>query len=121
MQLIAKLIQILPFQSGVGKNGEWKKQDIIIETQDQYPKKICVALWGDKATIPLQANTMYTVDFDLESREFNGKWYTDVRAWRIEALSSTPPQQSNVNSASNAPTENTGIQQEPEEDDDLPF
>ena len=48
MQLTAKLIQLLPLQSGTGRNGEWRKQDIIVETQDQYPKKVCISLWGNK-------------------------------------------------------------------------
>jgi hypothetical protein len=48
MQLIAKLLQKLPLQTGQGKNGTWQKQDIIVETNGQYPKKICLSLWGDK-------------------------------------------------------------------------
>lgn len=48
MQLTAKLIQLLPLQTGTGKNGDWKKLDIIVETDGQYPKKICVSIWGDK-------------------------------------------------------------------------
>lgn len=86
MQLTTKLIQILPFQSGTGKNGEWRKQDIIVETQDQYPKKICISLWGNKFQhVSLRTGEQYTIDFDVESREFNGRWYTDVKAWKIEA------------------------------------
>lgn len=86
MQLTAKLIQLLPLQSGTGKNGEWKKQDIIVETLDQYPKKVCITLWGNKFDhVSLQSGDQYTIDFDVESREFNGRWYTDVKAWKIEA------------------------------------
>ena len=48
MELKAKLIQLLPLQTGTGKNGEWKKQDIIVETEGQYPKKVCISIWGDK-------------------------------------------------------------------------
>lgn len=48
MQLTAKLNQLLPIQTGSGKNGEWKKQDIIVETDGQYPKKVCISIWGDK-------------------------------------------------------------------------
>lgn len=95
MQLSAKLIQVLPLQSGMGRNGEWKKQDIIVETGDQYPKKICVSIWGDKINgVPLNVGEMYTIDFDVESREFNGRWYTDVKAWKIASQSnaSTPQQ-----------------------------
>ncbi len=95
MQLTAKLIQLLPLQSGTGRNGEWRKQDIIVETQDQYPKKICISLWGNKFQhVSLNSGELYTIDFDVESREFNGRWYTDVKAWRIEAQNTqnnTPP------------------------------
>lgn len=85
MQLTAKLIQLLPLQTGVGKNGEWEKQDIILETPGQYPKKVCVSVWGDKINdAHLQVGNQLIVDFDVESREFNGKWYTDLKAWKIE-------------------------------------
>ncbi|MBA2746393.1 MAG: DUF3127 domain-containing protein [Flavisolibacter sp.] len=86
MQLTAKLIQLLPLQTGTGKNGTWKKQDIIVETEGQYPKKICISIWGDKIDEKqLQPGNMFKIDFDVESREFNGRWYTDVKAWKIEA------------------------------------
>lgn len=85
MQLTAKLIQLLPLQTGAGKNGQWKKQDIIVETQRQYPKKICISIWGNKINeSQLVPGGFLKIDFDLESREFNGKWYTDVKAWKIE-------------------------------------
>ncbi|MDR0681274.1 MAG: DUF3127 domain-containing protein [Dysgonamonadaceae bacterium] len=85
MQLTAKLTQVLPLETGIGRNGEWKKQNIIVETDGQYPKKICVSIWGDKINPALlQSGNLLTIDFDIESREFNGKWYTDVKAWKIE-------------------------------------
>lgn len=85
MQLTAKLIQLLPLQSGAGKNGPWKKQDIIVETEGQYPKKICVSIWGDKINeSQLKPGNMLSIDFDVESREYNGRWYTDVKARKIE-------------------------------------
>lgn len=85
MELTAKLIQVLPLQSGVSKNGEWKKQDIIVETDGQYPKKICISIWGDKANeTMLQIGNVLNISFDVESREYNGRWYTDVKAWRVE-------------------------------------
>ncbi|HEY0261849.1 MAG TPA: DUF3127 domain-containing protein [Chitinophagales bacterium] len=89
MQLTAKLIQVLPVQTGNGKNGQWKKQDIIVETaESQYPKKICISVWGDKISENLlQVGTQLRISFDVESREFNGKWYTDVKAWKVEAAS----------------------------------
>jgi len=89
MQIKVKLIQVLPLQSGVSRNGEWKKQDIIGETTDsQYPKKICISIWGDKINpAQLREGNDLVVDFDIESREFNGRWYTDVKAWKVEVAS----------------------------------
>lgn len=85
MQLTAKLVQVLPLESGMGRNGEWKKQNIVVETEGLYPKKVCVSIWGDKINpSQLQLDNMLTIDFDIESREFNGRWYTDVKAWKVE-------------------------------------
>jgi len=115
MQLTAKLIQLLPLQSGAGKNGEWKKQDIIVETDGQYPKKVCISIWGDKINDQqLTVGNHLTIDFDVESREYSGRWYTDLKAWKIEVANQIPPATNNLNSIS--PLDLT---QEP--DDDSPF
>ena len=97
MQLTAKLIDVLTIQTGQGKNGEWRKQDIIVETDGQYPKKICISLWGDKIVDSnLQIGQQYIYDLDIESREYSGRWYTDIKAWRIESSN-------NENSTEEAP------------------
>jgi Domain of unknown function (DUF3127) len=84
MNIKAKVVQLLPLQTGMGKNGQWRKQDIIVETEGQYPKKICISIWGDKINEKqLIIDNQLDIDFELESREFNGKWYTDIRAWKI--------------------------------------
>lgn len=89
MQLTAKVIQILPLQTGAGKNGEWKKQDIIVETEGQYPKKVCISVWGDKINAnQLVVGRKLKIDFDVESREYNSRWYTDVKAWKVEVVGS---------------------------------
>jgi hypothetical protein len=85
MQLTGKLIQLLPLQTGNGKNGEWRKQDIIIETGEKFPKKVCISIWGDKIDDKkLKPGNMLKIDFDVESREYNSRWYTDVKAWKVE-------------------------------------
>ncbi|MBV5303559.1 MAG: DUF3127 domain-containing protein [Chlorobium sp.] len=87
MQITAKLLSILPEQTGAGKNGPWKKQDIIVETEGQYPKKVSISLWGEKHDRNLlKVGVKLNISFDIESREFNGKWYTDVKAWKIEGV-----------------------------------
>lgn len=87
MIITAKLIQLLPIQIGLGKNGQWRKQDIIVETDSQYPKKIYVSIWGDKIIEnQLQIGNSLTISYELESREYNGKWYTDVKVFKIEVV-----------------------------------
>lgn len=93
MDFTAKLIQIMPPITGEGKNGQWKRQEYIFETESQYPRKICVSVWGDRGISDpniMQVGNVLTVSFDLESREFNGRWYTDVRAWRISLPLAAP-------------------------------
>ncbi len=88
MDIKARLVQIMPVQTGEGRNGTWKKQDIIVETDGQYPKKICISVWGDKIDEKyLKPGIQLNINFDIESREYNGRWYTDVKAWKIEPAS----------------------------------
>lgn len=118
MQITAKLVQKLPLQTGQGKNGEWRKQEIIIETDGQYPKKICVAIWGDKINdAQLQLGNMLRIDFDVESREFNSRWYTDVKAWKIEVASGEPGAQTGFND----PPMPIDLTPPPDGSSDLPF
>jgi hypothetical protein len=87
LSIKGRIAQILPVQSGVSKAGnEWSKQDFVIETvEDQFPRKVCFTLFGDKVSLlnGVQLNDEIDVAFNLESREFNGKWFTNVNAWRI--------------------------------------
>jgi hypothetical protein len=86
LEITGKLIQVQPEETGTGKNGTWIKQAFIIETiNEQYPKKVCFTVWGDKAQAlkSLKPGIQLNVAFNLESREYQGKWYTDVKAWKI--------------------------------------
>lgn len=76
IQIQGQLIQILPLNSGVGKASgkEWKKQEYILETLDQYPRKIHFSVWGDRIDPSYQVGDQVTVWVDIESREFNGRW-----------------------------------------------
>ena len=85
MEISGKIIAILPLATGQGKNGTWRSQDYVLETADQYPKKICFNLFNDKIDqYPMGIDDQVTVSFDVESREYNGRWYTTVRAWKVE-------------------------------------
>ena len=85
LQIVGRVIQVLEEQSGTGRNGPWRKQDFILETPGQYPKQVCVTQWGEKIEeFGVEEGETLTVHIDLQSREYNGRWYTDVKAWRVE-------------------------------------
>lgn len=114
MEISGKIQQLLPLQTGQGKNGTWKKQEFILETGDAYPKKVCIAVWGDKIDMSgFKPGSQVTVSFDVESREYNGRWYTDVKAWRI--VSSAPSSDTSFNEPMAGPVEASSLE------DDLPF
>jgi hypothetical protein len=88
LEIQAKLVKIFPEKTGDGKNGKWVKQEFIVETQESYPKKILFNAWGEKADgiKHLSLGDMLKVSFFIEAREFNEKWYNDLRVWKIEKV-----------------------------------
>ncbi len=85
MELTGKIVEILLEKSGNSARGEWRKQEYVIEIPGDYPKKVCFMVWGDRIDqFGIQEGQELTVSIDLESREYNGRWYTDVKAWRVE-------------------------------------
>jgi hypothetical protein len=97
MQLTAKLIQLLPLQTGTGKNGDWKKQDIILETDGEYPKKVCISILGEKINESqlILGNTLI-MDLNIESNEFFGTWYKDLKLWKVDAKGQGAVQSNNL-------------------------
>ena len=95
MDIVGKIIQVLPLQEGVSKTGNpWKGQSYVLETQEQYPRKVCFEIFGEERikNNPCNIDDLVTVSFDIESREFNGRWYTSIRAWRVQQGDQTATQ-----------------------------
>ena len=98
MEISGKIIAVLPIATGQGKNGTWRSQDYVLETADQYPKKVCFNLFGDKIDqFPIAIDEVVNVSFDIESKEYNGRWFTNIRAWKVDK-----------NGASNSPVPVSG-------------
>jgi hypothetical protein len=120
MEIEGKIIQELPLLEGVSKAGNpWKKKEWVLETLGEYPRKVKFDLFGDRVdNVKLEIGHTYALTFDLESREFNGRWYTDVhgRAAReigVQPVETHSPLDSqNVAAPSFDPNETS---------DDLPF
>ena len=84
LNITGEVIDVLDEESGEGKNGTWRKQQFIIEIPGQYPKQVCVIQWGDNIDkFGIKVGETVTAHIDLQSREFNKRWYTDVKAWKI--------------------------------------
>lgn len=130
LEINGRIVQMMDATTGQGSNGAWTKREFVIETADQYPKKICFSAWNDKASAldSYGVGAQVKVSFDVQSREYNQKWYTDLRIWKIEMLGGQAPQ------AGGAPAQNfqqqapAAPQQNPvdafggaDDKDDLPF
>ncbi|MGE4567675.1 MAG: DUF3127 domain-containing protein [Bacteroidales bacterium] len=87
MEISGKLVTVFPQQQGQSSRGNWVKQEFLIETAEQFPKKVLVSAWADKVQdlAGYAPGAMLTLDVNLESREYNGRWYTDVRVWRFRS------------------------------------
>lgn len=92
LTISGRIALILPLQTGTSKAGNpWKKQSYVIETGGQYPKKVCFSLFGDKVDqFPIQVGQDVTVSTDIDSREFNGRWYTEINAWNVTYAGQQP-------------------------------
>ena len=122
MEITGKIIAVLPERGGISKTGnEWKMQEYVLETTEQYPKKMCFNVFGaDKiAQFNIQAGEEVVVSFDINAREYNGRWYNDIRAWRVERGAAPAPADTPV---INAPkVEVPDFSKAANDPDDLPF
>ncbi len=121
MEITGKIIAVLPERGGISKTGnEWKTQEYVIETHEQYPRKVCFNVFGaDKiAQFNIQTGEEMTVSFDINAREYNGRWFNDIRAWKVERGTAPAPVDIPVIDAPKAKIEDFGAANDA---DDLPF
>ena len=87
MEITGKIIAVLPAQGGVSQRtgNPWNSQDYVIETHDQYPKRCCFRVFGEEKInqFNIQLGEEMTVSFDIDSHEYQGRWFNDVRAWAV--------------------------------------
>lgn len=95
MEVQGKIIFAFDVVTGMAKatGNPWKKRDYVLETHDQFPRKIAFDMFGDKVDqYPLAVGDEIVLSFDIESREYNGRWYTNIRGWKAEKVVPGQPQ-----------------------------
>ena len=132
MELTGKIIAVLPANSGVSQRtgNPWMSQEYVIEVPGQYPRKCMFRLFGEDRIkqFNIQMGEELTVSFDIDAREYNGRWFNDIRAFNIQrgvapvaaapmdsapVQAAAPQAQAPFPPADQAPVENSA--------DDLPF
>lgn len=95
MEIIGKIIFDLPEQNGVSKSGnQWRKKEYVLETEDTYPRKVHFDFFGERVDqFKLNVGDRIRLSFDIESREYNGRWFTSIRGWRAEPVTDAAPVQ----------------------------
>lgn len=93
MEIVGKVVRLGTLTEGQSARGPWRKQELIIETEEQYPRTVCLICWTNQIDEIQQFAPGQTIKAQIEisSREFNGKWYTDVRVWRFDPVGATAP------------------------------
>lgn len=128
MEVTGKIIQKLELQSGTSKAGNaWSKQEYVLETIENFPKKVHFDFFGERANqYPLEVGDTITLSFDIESREWNGRWFTSIRGWKAEktdaqapAVTATPASSPIPNAVPAPPIPDFSSSEG--ESDDLPF
>lgn len=134
MDLQGKVIAVLPAREGTSARGPWKSQEYVIETHDQYPKKMVFNIFGaDRIEqFAIKAGEEINVSFDIDAHEYNGRWFNNVRAWNIQRVDTTaaqaggapmaaPVQQAAATTATTQAAPFPPAQTEEDSTDDLPF
>lgn len=130
MEITGKIIAALEPRGGVSQRtgNNWKMQEFVIETLEQYPRKCMFNVFGEDRLneMKIQVGEVLTVSFDIDAREYNGRWYNDIRAWRVvrgggatemAVVGATPAEPATIP----APSSLTPAEPAGDSADDLPF
>lgn len=137
MEIQGKVIVILPQRTGVSSKGEWKSQEFVIETHESYPHKMVFSVFGAERLerFNIIMGEEISVSFDIDAKEYNGRWFNSIRAFDVKKLGSAVGSQASVFQAQpqtvyqqprqvvqqQAPVQTVQEQQAQPAEDDLPF
>ena len=123
MDLQGKVIAVLPAREGTSARGPWKSQEYVIETHDQYPKKMVFNVFGaDRIErFAIKLNEEIKVSFDIDAHEYNGCWFNSIRAWSVQRVGNVSAQPTQNMVRNSQPVQQQAAPQQQGQSDDLPF
>lgn len=97
MEIEGRIINVLDKQEGTSNRtgNHWASQEYVIETHDQYPRKCCFRVFGEDRinAMNIQVGEEVRVSFDVDAREYNGRWYNTLTAWKVDRIDPAAVQQ----------------------------
>ncbi len=114
MELDLVVYKLMDVVGGTSVRGQWQKRDVVFDMLDEYNTKLCVTFFGDKMN-------EVTVSFNIASREYNGRWFTEARGWRVRPVVESMPQQQSAPVSAMPPLEQSGEELTSSDGGDLPF
>ncbi len=114
MELDLVVYKLMDVVGGTSVRGQWQKRDVVFDMLDEYNTKLCVTFFGDKMN-------KVTVSFNIASREYNGRWFTEARGWRVRPVVESMPQQQSAPVSAMPPLEQSGEELTSSDGGDLPF
>ena len=129
MEIQGRIIDVLPLREGTSSKGAWKSQEYVVETHEQYPKKLVFNVFGeDKINqFAIKQGEELKVSFDGDAHEDNGRWFNNIRAWSVQRVGDNNVQPTQPTTANSQPVQQQAVPQQqaaPQQQgksDDLPF
>lgn len=129
MEIQGRIIAVLPLREGTSSKGAWQSQEYVVETHEQYPKKLVFNVFGaDKINqFAIKQGEELKVSFDIDTHEYNGRWFNNIRAWAVQRVSNVSVQPTQTMVTNNQPVQQQAVPQQqtvPQQQgqsDDLPF
>ena len=127
MEITGKITYVLPERSGTSARGEWKAQSFVVETEDNYPRKMVFDVFGAERlqTFNIKVGDKVKVSFDIDAHEYQGRWFNNIRAYDVSHLDAAAAQAAaadpQTTQAAPAPFPPAQPDAAGESTDDLPF
>ena len=123
MEIQGRIIAVLPLREGTSSKGAWKSQEYVVETHEQYPKKIVFNVFGeDKINqFAIKQGEELKVSFDVDAHEYNGRWFNNIRAWSVQRVGNVSARPTQAMVTTSQPEQQQAVPQQQGQSDDLPF